>query len=192
MRHLFVCLAGVLTLTACSKAPAPTAQAASAAPASAAAPAVASAAAPSAGAAAPIAAGAALAGSFTVDGKPAALTQASAHKDDPFDDQPITAIVFTAKDQAGDAKAADDALFGNFGDTVVVKVEPDGTVIGADVRHSALKNAGSVSISGVMTMKDYKVAGGVVSGHLTSNGPTDVFGQSVNVDLTFHTPAPQG
>jgi hypothetical protein len=53
-----------------------------------------------------------------------------------------------------------------------------------------MKNPGSVSISGVLTMTDYKLAGGEISGHLTSNGPTDVFGQSVVIDLTFHTKAP--
>ena len=73
----------------------------------------------------------------------------------------------------------------------MVKVEPDGTVIGADIVHSALKSpSGSVSISGVFTIKDYQAAGGQISGHLTTGGPTDVFGQKVDVDLTFHTAAP--
>jgi hypothetical protein len=190
MRKVFICLAGVALLAACSKAPAGAGKPDAAAPQSAV---VASAATPAAPAssAAPAAAGPAVSGSFTGNGKPAVLTQVTAHKDDPFDDQPVTSLVFTAKDQAGDDKAAFDALFGKFGDAIVIKVEPDGSVIGADIVHSDLQSpSGSVSISGVFTLKDYKAAGGQISGHLTSGGPTDVFGQKVDVDLTFHTKAP--
>ena len=187
MRKVFICLAGVALLAACSKAPAGAGKPDAAAAQSAVA---ASAAAPAASAA-PAAAGPAVSGTFTGNGKPAVLTQVTAHKDDPFDDQPVTALVFTARDQAGDDKAAFDALFGKFGDAIVIKVEPDGSVIGADVVHSGLEHPdASVSISGVFTLKDYKVAGGEISGRLTSGGPTDVFGQKVDVDLTFHTKAP--
>jgi hypothetical protein len=191
MRKVFICLAGAALLAACSKAPAGAGKPDAAAPQSAA---VASASAPAASAApaaAPAAAGPAVSGTFTGNGKAAVLTQVTAHKDDPFDDQPVTALVFTAKDQAGDDKAAFDALFGKFGDAIVVKVEPDGSVIGAEVLHSGLEHPdASVSISGVFTLKDYKAAGGQISGRLTSGGPTDVFGQKVDVDLTFHTKAP--
>jgi hypothetical protein len=59
------------------------------------------------------------------------------------------------------------------------------------VVHSGLKSpSGSISLSGVMTLKDYKAAGGEISGHLTSGGPVDVFDQKLNVDLTFHTKTP--
>ena len=91
---------------------------------------------------------------------------------------------------AGAAHADFDALFGKFGDAIVVKVQPDGNVVGVDIVHSALKTPGSVSISGVMSIKGYSAAGGQISGHLTSGGPTDVFGQKLDVDLTFHTKAP--
>lgn len=188
MRNGLLGVAGLVLLAACSKAPVNTQSAASAALPSAAAPSAATAA-PAAPAAA--VSGPAISGSYTADGKPAALTQVTAHKDDPFDGTPVTALVFTAKDQGGDDKAAFDALFDKFGDAMVIKVEPDGTVIGADIVHSALKSpSGSVSISGVFTIKDYQAAGGQISGHLTTGGPTDVFGQKVDVDLTFHTKAP--
>jgi hypothetical protein len=177
-----VCLAGMLLLAACSKAPAPAQSAAATAPAT-------PAAAPQP-AAAP-AAGPAVSGTFTGDGKPATLTQVTAHKDDPFDGQPVTALVFTSKDQGGDDKAAFDALFDKFGDAIVVKVEPDGTVVGADVVHAGLKSpSGSVSLSGVLKLEGYSAAGGQISGHLTSGGPVDVFDQKLEVDLTFHTKAP--
>jgi hypothetical protein len=59
------------------------------------------------------------------------------------------------------------------------------------VVHSGLQNpAGSVSIGGVFTIKDYQASGGQISGDLTTGGPTDVFGKKLDVDLTFHTKAP--
>jgi hypothetical protein len=39
-------------------------------------------------------------------------------------------------------------------------------------------------------VKNYRAAGGQISGELTTGGPNDVFGQKVDVDLTFHTKAP--
>jgi hypothetical protein len=187
MRKLHLGLAGLMLLAACSKTPANVAS--SEAAAGAAAAATSSAAASAAPAAA--ATGASVSGAYTANGKPAVLTQVTAFKDDPFDGQPVTAIVFTVKDQGGDAKAATDALFGNFGDSIVVRIEPDGTVVGADITHSGLTDQhGSVSLSGVFTVKNYKAAGGRISGELTSGGPTDVFGNKVDVDLTFHVPAP--
>ena len=187
MRKLFVCLAGVALVAACSKAPAGAGKPDAAAIQSAGALASAS----PAASAAPVAAGPAVSGAFTANGKPAVLTQVTAHKDEPFDETPVTALVFTAKDQGGDDKAAFDALFDKFGDAIVIKVEPDGSVIGANVLHSGLEHpSASVSISGVFSLKDYQVAGGQISGHLTSGGPTDVFGEKVDVDLTFHTKGP--
>ena len=185
MRKTFVCLAGVLLMAACSKAPAPAQSANAAAP-------VAPAAGPQLAAAPAVAtSGPAVSGTYTGNGKPATLTQVTAHKDDPFDGQPVTALVFTAKDQGGDDKAAFDALFNKFGDAIVVKVEPDGTVIGADVVHTGLQSpSGSVSLSGVLKLEGYSSAAGQISGHLTSGGPVDVFDQKLEVDLTFHTKAP--
>ena len=188
MRAFIFCLALVVLVTACSKkpaeAPAPVVAATPATPG--AAPAVPTAAAP---AGAPIS-GPEVSGTYAANGKPAALTQVTAHVGEPFDDKPVTDLVFTQKDQGGDAKAADHASFGQFGDAVVIHTYADGTVIGAEVRHSGLKEQGSVSISGVLSIKDLKTAGGEISGHLTSGGDTDVFGQKLNVDLTFHTKAP--
>ena len=184
MRIAQICLAGAALLAACSKPPAAANQAANAAPASA----PVSATAP-ASASAP--AGAAVTGLYTGNGKAATLTQVTAHKGDPFDGQPVTELVFTAQDQGGDPDASMNAVFNKFGDALVVRVEPDGTVIGADVVHSGLKSpGGSISISGMLTMKDYKAAGGQISGHLVTDGPQDVFDQKLQIDLTFHTKAP--
>jgi hypothetical protein len=189
MRTVFMGLAGLALLAACSKAPANTQTPDSTAPVSAAAQSATPA--PAAASAAPVAAGPAVSGSFVGAGKAVTLTQVTAHPDDPFDGKPITALVFTVKDQGDDKNAATDALFGNFGDAIIVKIEPDGTVIGCDVVHSGLQNpAGSVSIGGVLTIKNYQASGGQISGELTTGGPTDVFDKKLDVDLTFHTKAP--
>jgi len=184
MRHaLLFAVASLALVTACSRKPAedPAASATAQAAASAAPP----------SAAAPPAAGPAISGTFTGDGKPATLTQVTAHTDEPFDDKPVTAILFTAKDQGNDPKEAlFSASFGNYGEAIVARVTPDGNVIGADIVHPGLQANGSVSISGVLVMENYQNAGGQVSGHLTSKGDHDVFGHKLNVDLTFHTKAP--
>ncbi|HZZ87368.1 MAG TPA: hypothetical protein VFE13_03445 [Caulobacteraceae bacterium] len=184
MRTTILCLAGALLLAACSRAP--TVANSVAAPA---APAV-QPAAQTAPAAAPAFSSPGVTGAFTANGKPATLIQVTAHKDEPFDGKPVTALVFTSKDQAGDDQAATKALFGDYGDAIVARVQPDGTLVGSDVLHSGLKEKGSVSISGPFKIENFSAAGGQISGRLTSNGPTDVFDQKVDVDLTFHVKAP--
>jgi hypothetical protein len=39
-------------------------------------------------------------------------------------------------------------------------------------------------------VKNYQATGGQISGVLTTGGPNDVFGQKLDVDLSFHTAAP--
>jgi hypothetical protein len=191
MRTALICLTGLALLAACSKPPADPAKANPAPQPVASQPAAPQSSVTPAAPAAPAASAPQVSGLFVADGKPATLTQVTAHKDDPFDGKPITALVFSANDQAGDANAATDAMFRKFGDAIVLRIEPDGTVIGAQVIHSGLKEpGGSVSISGVMSVADYKSADGEISGRLTSNGPTDVFDQKLQVDLTFRAKAP--
>jgi hypothetical protein len=179
-------LAGLVLLAACSKTPANTQTPNSTAPQSATAQSMG----PAASAAPAAADGPAISGRFIGNGKAVTLTEVTAHPDDPFDGKSITALVFTAKDQAGDKDAANDAPFGNFGDAIVIKIEPDGTVISADVVHSGLQSPGPVSIGGVFTIKNYQASNGQISGDLTTGGPTDVFDKKLDVDLTFHVKAP--
>ena len=49
---------------------------------------------------------------------------------------------------------------------------------------------GSITVFSVLTMKDFTMAGGEISGHLTSGGPSEVPDQKWEVDLTFKTKAP--
>jgi len=129
-----------------------------------------------------------LSGSYEVAGKKAALTQVTAQKGDPESGKPVTVLVFSAKPQKG-AKPASDALFGEFGDAIVVKLFDDGKVYSADLLHAAfdLPNNTMTTFSGV-TIKDFKKADGEISGQLIASG--DARGQKYQVDLTFKTKAP--
>ena len=131
-----------------------------------------------------------LSGVDKANGKPAVLTQVVAYKGEPESGKPVILLVFTAKDQGKDPKAAFNALFGKYGDAIVVKVFPDGKIYSTDVRHSALDlgPVPSATLFDVVQMKDFKVAGGEISGRVT--GKADIRGQPWEVDLTFQTKAP--
>ena len=131
-----------------------------------------------------------LSGFYKANGKPAALTQVVAYKGEPESGKPVTLLVFTTKDQGKDPKAAFNALFGKYGDAIVVKVFPDGKIYSTDIRHSALDlgPVPSATLFDVVQMKDFKVAGSEISGHLI--GKTDIRDQPCEVDLTFKTNTP--
>jgi hypothetical protein len=132
-----------------------------------------------------------LSGVYKGNGAPAALTQVVAYKGEPESGQPVTVLVISAKRQAGSSKPPFDALFGKFGDALVVKIFPDGKVYSLDLVHSKLESpGGSIQIFGVLKMTDFKTADGKVSGHLTSGGPAKVRDQTWDVDLTFETKIP--
>ena len=129
-------------------------------------------------------------GVFKGNDKPATLTQVTAHSGQESG-KPITILVFSSKDQAGDAKPDFDALFGKLGDAIVVKVFADGQVHSADIVHSNLDApGGSIQTFGVLKMADFKQADGRISGHLTSNGPHESHGLKFEVDLAFESKAP--
>ncbi len=130
-------------------------------------------------------------GSFVVDGKAAALTQVRAIADNWQSGKRFTLVIFTTKDSGRNPRPAMSARFGNFGDSIIVEVFDDGTIYNADLVDSAFKapNGAIKGISG-LTMKDFSIAGGEVSGHLVSNGTQSANGQKWQVDLTFKTKAP--
>ena len=132
-----------------------------------------------------------LTGVYKGNDKPAALTQVVAYKGDPESGKPVTVLVFSAKSQTGSTKPPFDALFGKFGDALVVKLDPDGKVISLDLIHSKLESpGGSIQVFGVLKMTDFKMADGKISGHISSGGPSKVRDQTWEVDLTFETKAP--
>jgi hypothetical protein len=187
MRAIVVCVAGLVMLSACSKKPDAAPASAPGSTAAAGPAAAAPASAPASAVAAPAPTGAPISGVYSVNGKAATLTQVTAHPDEPFDGKPVTAILFTSKDQGGDPKAFSGALFGHFGDAVLIKVNSEGQVVECEVVNSGLTHGQTASLSGVFKITDFQNTGGQISGHLTSGGPTDFFGDKIDVDLTFHT-----
>lgn len=132
-----------------------------------------------------------LAGVYKGNGTPAALTQVVAYKGEPESGQPVTVLVVSAESQAGSSKPAFDALFNKFGDALIVKIDPDGKARSLDLVHSKLESpGGSIQVVGVLKMTDFKMAGGKISGHLTSGGQRNVRDQTWEVDLTFETMTP--
>jgi hypothetical protein len=131
-----------------------------------------------------------LSGFYKANGKPAVLTQVTAHKGEPESGKPVTVLVFTTKDQANDPKAGFNALFGKYGDAVVVKVFSDGKIYSTDVRHSGLDlgPVPSATLFDVVQMKDFKMAGGEVSGRVI--GKAEIRGTPLEIDLTFKAKAP--
>jgi hypothetical protein len=131
-------------------------------------------------------------GVYSGNGKPAKLTQVTAHKGEPQSGQPVTVLVFSSKDQGGDPKADFNALFGKFGDAVVVRIFADGKVYSGDLVHAALDTpGGSAQVFGILKIEDFKAAGGEISGHLTSGGERELHGdQKWEVNLTFTAKAP--
>lgn len=131
-------------------------------------------------------------GSFKANGKDAKLAHLAAFKSEPFDGKPVTLLIFSEKDASGNAKPEMNAIFGEFGDALVIKLQQDGDnwdVIGSNFMHSALKHSGA-SASGVVSIKDAKLANGEISGHLTTRPGEDMFGEPLSVDLTFHVKQP--
>jgi hypothetical protein len=131
-----------------------------------------------------------LSGVDKANGKPTVLTQVVAYKGEPESGKPVIVLVFTTKDQGKDPKAAFNALFGKYGDAIVVKVFSDGKIYSTDVRHSALDlgPVPSATLFGVVEMKNFKLTGSEISGHITAN--TDIRNQPWEADLTFKTAAP--
>jgi len=132
-----------------------------------------------------------LSGVFTANGKPAKLTQVTAHKGEPFDNKPVIELVFTAMDQKGDPKAAFNAAFHKFGDAIIAKILPDGSVAGAELAHSGWRRPDMVvSVSGNIKIVDFSLTAGEISGRLTTGGMQEFFDDKYEVDLTFKTKLP--
>ena len=132
-----------------------------------------------------------LPGVFTVNGKPAALTQVTASKGEPESGKPVTVLVFTTKSQGGDPKAAFNALFDKYGNAIVAKVFADGKVYSVDLVHTSLDSPnGTLQVFGVLTIEDFSMAGGDISGRLTSGGVHEARNDKWDVDITFKTKAP--
>jgi hypothetical protein len=128
-------------------------------------------------------------GLFKGNGKEAKLAYVSATKGEPYLDKPTIVLVFTERDHSKEKNPKVMAGFGRFGSALIVTVDPDGQVIGCQVAHAAHQKSGFSAIGTVKT-SDFKVAGGVVRGRLSTDGEVDTFGEKWEVNLTFQVKAP--
>jgi hypothetical protein len=126
-------------------------------------------------------------GVFKGNGKDAKLAYMSAHWREPFGDKPSIVLVFTEKDHSKDKKPDFHAGFGKFGSALVVSLHEEGDIFGCEVAHSALKHQNFSSIGHIQT-DDFQYADGQVQGGLATDGPTDVFGETWEVNVKFVAP----
>jgi hypothetical protein len=129
-------------------------------------------------------------GTYRANGKDAKLAYLLAKKGDPFSGKPTTVLIFSEKDASKDPRPDFHAQMGDLGDALVIRLMKDGDnwdVIGSEFAHAALKHSGA-SGTGIVSVKDVSAANGELSGHLTAN--TDLFGESLVIDLRFHVKQP--
>ncbi len=132
----------------------------------------------------------AVTGKFLGDGKPAAIKYVFVEEHEEFDSKPAVTLIFTEKDPATSKKPSWDAGFGKLGSALILSVFYDGQIFGCEVAHSAHKKSG-FSATGEIKTTDFKIEGGNVTGHVTTGGTLDAFGQKWEVDMTFAAPLPE-
>lgn len=128
-------------------------------------------------------------GKFVGNGKNAAIKYVTVEEHERFSDQDAITLIFTEKDPAAVKKPSFDAMFGKLGSSLILNVHYDGGIFGCQVAHSAHQKQGFSSI-GEIKMVDFKIAGGNVSGHVSTGKELDAFGEKWEVDLTFAAPMP--
>jgi len=126
-------------------------------------------------------------GEFKGNGKDAKLAYVSAHWREPFGDKPSIELVFTEKDHSKDKKPDFNAGFGKFGSALIVSLHEDGDIFGCEVVHSALQHKNFSSIGRIKT-NDFKYADGQVKGELTTDGQSEIFGETWGVNVKFVAP----
>ena len=141
------------------------------------------------GAAQLIAADSEVSGIFKGNDQPAKLAFVSARKVTPLRGQETVKLVFTEKDHSKDEQAALKALFGDYGSALVIGIQLDGKVVTCDVRHGAHKQK-PISSPTSVKMSEFKNENGQLSGKLTTDGTSEAFGETWEVNLTFKTKAP--
>jgi len=132
----------------------------------------------------------AVTGKFTGNGKPAALKFVIVEEHEPFGDEPAFRMLFTEKDPAKSKKPSFDAMFGELGCALSLSLDYKGGIFGCEVWHSAHQKQGFSSVGRSKTT-DFKIADGNVSGHVSTGGEQDAFGEKWDVDLTFTAAMPE-
>lgn len=133
--------------------------------------------------------GQAIKGSFTGNGTPAKLAYISASKGEPFSGKPTIQIIMTEKDHSKARNPSIKAGFGDFGSALIITVHPDGKIIGCEVAHEAHPRKPFSSIGKIKTA-DFKMADGMITSKLSTEGEQDFFKQKWEVNLSFQVKAP--
>lgn len=128
-------------------------------------------------------------GKFVGNGKNAAIKFVTVEEHEAFSGKEAITLIFTEKDPATTKKPSFDAHFGKLGSALVLNVHHDGGIFGCQVAHSAHQKQGFTSL-GEIKMVEFKIAGGSVSGHVSTGKELDTFGEKWEVDLTFTAPLP--
>jgi len=124
-------------------------------------------------------------GTYLIDGKPVQLKYTKAIKGEPFDNKDTTLVVLSEKDASKSKKPDNDAMFGKLGGALVLTITSDGELVGTQV----VKGKVQFSASGNITLSDYKVDGGNVSGKVATEGQQAFFENTWQIDLTFSVAA---
>ena len=126
-------------------------------------------------------------GTFMGDGKEAKLNYVSARWTEPFDNKPGILLLFTEKDHSKDKKPDNGAMFGKYGNALIISLHEDGSIYSCQVVHNAMKNKG-FSSSGSIEATPFTYENGKVEGEITTNGDVDTFSEKWAVKLKFVAP----
>lgn len=126
-------------------------------------------------------------GTFMGNSKEAKLSFVSARWTEPFDNKPGILLLFTEKDHSKDKKPDNEAMFGKYGNGLIISLHEDGSIYSCQVVHNAMKNKG-FSSSGSIEATPFTYENGKVEGEITTNGPVDTFDEKWAVKLKFVAP----
>jgi len=126
-------------------------------------------------------------GTFMGNGKEAKLNYVSARWTEPFDNKPGILLLFTEKDHSKAKKPDNDAMFGHYGNALIISLHEDGSIYSCQVVHNGMKNKG-FSSSGSIEATPFTYENGKVEGEITTNGDVDTFDEKWAVKLKFVAP----
>lgn len=126
-------------------------------------------------------------GTFMGNGKEGKLSYVSARWTEPFDNKPGILLVFTEKDHSQNKKPDNEAMFGRYGNALIISLHEDGSIYSCQVVHNAMKHKG-FSSTGSIEATPFTYENGKVEGEITTNGPVDTSDEKWEVKLKFTAP----
>jgi hypothetical protein len=128
-------------------------------------------------------------GTFVVGGADAKLSHVRVLQGelDGAKGKPGYTIILTEKPSSAPVQSWRIAEPGKTGSFIWMQLEPTGAVWVADLGHAKAKS-GRFSVVTEVSAKDFKVAGGRLSAHITTNGQQTFTQDSYAIDLTIDAP----